>query len=104
MTTWYRDLQGTPVVNAGQWLDFIIYTNKQNTAVYAFVCDNESQNIAYTAYQIPEFFDEDVFPVEMMVWIEDKNDYFIVDSIHIVEGSLKHYLKENMPAYTRHRS
>ncbi|MDD5016867.1 MAG: serine/threonine-protein kinase [Eubacteriales bacterium] len=104
MTTWNKKLSGMPIVNTGQWLDFILYTNETNSAVYAIICDNESRNIAYTAYQIPEFFDENTFEVVMMAFFDDNSNYMMIDYINIAEGSLRQYLNENIAAYAQHRS
>jgi serine/threonine protein kinase len=105
-------LSGMPIVNSGQWLDCILYTNEQNSAVYAIVCDNETKSIAYTAFQIPEIFNKDVlysqidgtFSVNMVTFFENENDYMLIDSVNIAQGSLKQYVKENMAAYEKHHS
>ncbi len=112
ITTWEKQMQGFPIVNSQQWLDIILYTNEQNSAVYAVICDNESRKIAYIAYQIPEFFNEEstyiekdkTFYVEMMTFFESEDNFLTIDYINISQGSLKQYLKENMAAYAQHRS
>jgi hypothetical protein len=108
-----KQLSGIPVANSGQWLDCILYTTEQNSAVYAVVCDNESGSIAYAAYQIPDRFAQDViyaqndgaFTVNIMTFSGNENgSTIIIDSVNVAEGSLKQYLKENMAAYAKHRS
>jgi len=91
------------MANSGQWLDLMLYTNAENSAVYAVVCDNESGSIAYAAYQVPAYFGEDDFAVEMMAFFNGENEYMMIDHIHIAEGSLRQYLRENMPAYTENK-
>jgi len=103
MTTWNQKMDGFAVANAGQWLDLMLYTNEENSVVYAVICDNENGGISYTAYQIPEFFNEEVFNVEMMAFFEGENQYMMIDQINIVEGSLKQYLHENMSAYKKNK-
>jgi len=111
MTTSNKQMSGTPIVNNGEWLDIILYTNAQNSAVYAVVCDNESGNITYAAYQVPKMFNNEdfytlydgTFFVEILAFYESDSDYMKIDYINISEGSLRQYLNENMAAYTKHK-
>ncbi len=103
MTTSGKKLSGIPIVNAEQWLDYMIYTNEENSAVYVVICDNESGKIAYTAYQIPEYFEEARFFIEIAAPFDEPNQFIMIDSIDIAEGSLKGYLADNMSAYNRHK-
>ena len=102
VTTWYQKLSGTPIANMGQILDIIFYTNEDNSAVYAFIYDSENESLAYIAYQIPEFLDDEKYTIGVMSEKEGGNDHIIVDYFNLSEGSLKQYLIENISAYEKY--
>jgi serine/threonine protein kinase len=102
VTTWYQKLSGTPIANMGQILDIIFYTNEDNSAVYAFIYDSENESLAYIAYQIPEFLDDENYTIGVMSEKEGGDEHIIVDYFNLSEGSLKQYLIENIAAYEKY--
>ena len=103
LTTWNQQLDGFPIVNMRQWIDYIFAFDKQNHAIYAVACDNETLRIAYAAYRIPEALMDQVRDIALMAYFEPEQGYMKIDTICIAEGSLLRYLRETMPAYRKNR-
>ncbi len=66
LTTRYQKFSGTPVANMGQMLDVILYTTPANSAIYAFVYDSQTENLAYTAYRLPSSVDDTRYGITVL--------------------------------------
>jgi len=105
-TTWYQKLSGTPVANHEQMLDIILYTNPDNSAIYAFIYDSESEGLGYIAYQIPGYMDNNPkYTLSAATELpEGSNENISIDYLNLSEGSLRQYLKDHIPAYDKHEN
>jgi hypothetical protein len=102
-TTWAQDFYGIPVKPSGQFIDVLLYTTPENDAVYAFVIDEETRRIAYTAYKIPSYMDNDTFNLDMYNFSNTDSDDIIIESIKVAEGSLANYIRDHFMAYQEHK-
>jgi len=104
-STQYQKFSGTPVANTGQMLDIILYTDPGSNAIYAFLYDSQTENLAYAAYRLPANVDNTRCSITIMTQLpEGTREYIVMDYFSLSEGSLKQYLKDHISAYKKHEA
>ena len=98
---WDLKMQGAPIKGESQYIDILLYTNEENTAVYAIVFD-ESENAAYTAYKIPEIYDDYLY-LSVCNSQYSGNDFINLDYVDVIEGSIKEYMADNFKGYMQNK-
>lgn len=100
------NMNGSAILNMGQWIDYILYTSPGGDRVYAIAGDAENNtDIAYSNYSIPgELQSQMLYPVFLAFFDENANDQFYeIDYVNISEGTLESYLSRNLPAYLKNK-
>jgi len=94
-------MEGIPFRNEGQYVDAILYMNPEMSAVYAIDIDEQSGKIAYYACRTP--IEKENFQLVPDIEHFEGENPVIVESITIVNGSLKTYLNDNFDTYRQNK-
>jgi len=100
---WDAAMQGRTISMNDYFVDVLLYTNEDNSAVYAFIIDEEAEKIAYTAYKVPNNMLDDL-SLDMANYAMSRDDFLHIEYVKIIEGSMHEYITLNFSLYSKYAS
>lgn len=99
---WDAEMLGRKISMNDYFVDVLIYTNKDNSAVYAFIIDEEKEKVSYTAFRVPPNIIDDL-SLDMTNFNTSGDDFLHIESVKIIEGSMHEYIAQNFISYHKNK-